>query len=146
MTVSPHRNAQRAALWLLYAHDVIGGDVGDVGSLLSQSKETVCELEESASEQWSEITDRVRGVATSLDSVDEVVQAVSPRWKLSRMAKIDRNILRLGAWEILFGKLPPIAVINACVDLGKEYGEKNTPAFVNGLLDQICQDHDVAMQ
>ena len=68
---------------------------------------------------------------------------MSPHWKLERMASIDRNILRLGAWEILTNHRSPIVVINACVELGKLYGEKDTPGFINGLLDQLCKNHKI---
>ena len=59
------------------------------------------------------------------------------------MATIDRNILRLGAWELLSGDQPPRAVINACIELGKDYGEQGTPAFINGLLDELCRRHEI---
>ena len=62
------------------------------------------------------------------------------------MAPIDRNILRLGAWELLHAKSSPLPVINACVDLGKEFGEKSTSGFINGLLDELCKANDVALK
>lgn len=143
MKVTPHRNARRAALWLLYSIDVTDGSPVDA---LSASRQTLAELDEGSTSYWVEIETRVRGVREKIEKIDEVVQAVSPRWRLERMASIDRNILRLGAWEILEAELAPIAVIDGCVELGKEFGEKGTSAFVNGLLDQICQDHDIKMR
>ena len=143
MTISPHRKARRAALWLLYSIDVADGSADEA---LSASRATLSELDAGSEGYWEEIAERVRGVRGSIDRIDEVVQSVSPRWRLERMASIDRNILRLGAWEILDAKLPPIAVIDGCVELGKEFGDKGTSAFVNGLLDQICQDHDIEMR
>jgi N utilization substance protein B len=143
MTPTPHRKARRAALWLLYALDVAGGDPDDA---LAQARDTLVELQADSSDYWPEIEVRVRGVDEHLDDLNKVIQDVSPRWRIERMAHIDRTILRLGAWEILYGGVRPIAVIDACVDLAKEYGEKGTPAFVNGLLDQICRDHDVEMR
>ena len=132
-----HRKAQRAALWLLYAMDVAEGSADEA----LQAAQTVAELEDGAEDYWSEVERRVRGVADKLSQIDEIVQRVSPRWRIDRMARIDRNILRLGTWELLFAELPAAPVIDSCVDLGKEYGEKGTGAFVNGLLDQIRRDH-----
>lgn len=143
MTVTPHRRAQRAALWLLYAMDVAGGSAEDA---LGAARDTLGDLDDDVPSYWAQVEERVHGVAAQREEIDRIVQAVSPRWKLERMARIDRNILRLGAWEILHARLNPIAVIDACVDLGKEYGDQNTGAFVNGLLDQICQDHDIKLR
>lgn len=143
MSPTLHRKAQRAALWLLYAIDVSGGTADDA---LVAARATLSELERDSHSYWSEIEARVRGVYDELEAIDRIVQDVSPRWKIERMARIDRNILRLGAWEIVSAGLTPIAVIDACVDLGKEYGEQGTSAFVNGLLDQICKDHELKMR
>ncbi len=143
MTATLHRQAQRAALWLLYAMDVSGGTAEDA---LSAARGTVGELDGDSADYWPQVQARVRGYAAEAERIDKIVQDVSPRWKLARMARIDRNILRLGAWEIVCAKLPPIAVIDACVDLAKEYGDKGTGAFVNGLLDQICKDHGLKMR
>ncbi len=132
---------RRAALWLVYALDVAGGDANDA---LGAARGTVEEFERGV--DWNEVEQMVTGVRAQWDDLDATIQAVSPRWKIERMAHIDRNILRLGAWEILHSTHPPIAVISSCVDLAKEYGDKGTPAFVNGLLDQICQDHDISLR
>lgn len=138
-----HRDAQRAALWLLYAMDVAQGTAEDA---LGAARGTLSEIDGDVAGYWEQIESRVRGVASQRAEIDEIVQKVSPRWRLERMAKIDRNILRLGTWEIVSAGLAPIAVIDSCVDLGKEYGEQGTGAFVNGLLDQICKDHGITMR
>lgn len=139
-----HQRARRAALWILYLVDVGGADPREA---LLQSRRTIEELEPELDEKWEMVVERVMGVHDNFDEIDAEVQNVSPRWKIERMAPVDRNILRLGAWELLHGKFEsPIAVIDHCVELGKEYGEKNTPGFVNGLLDQICQDHSISMR
>lgn len=136
------RRARRIALWLLYALDVAGGRPDDA---LQAGHDTALEVE-NGQVSWPDVESMVRGTHDRLAELSSVVQAVSPRWKVDRMALIDRNILRLGAWEILHGGHSPLAVINACVDLAKEYGDKGTPAFVNGLLDQICRDHQIPIR
>ncbi len=143
MSATVHRSAQRAALWLLYAMDVSSEGATDA---LHAAKATMTEVDGGVLDFWAEIEARVHGVHDEREKVDGIVQAVSPRWKLERMARIDRNILRLGAWELVCAGLAPIAVIDSCVDLGKEYGEQGTGAFVNGLLDQICKDHGLKMR
>ena len=77
------------------------------------------------------------------ESIDAAITEASARWKLSRMAVIDRNILRLGAFEILSGVTPPRDAIFDCVELAKKYGDTPTPRFVNGILDQLCRNRGI---
>ncbi len=132
--------ARGVALWMLYALDVAGGDVDDA---LTYSYATCSDLQPELYECWDRVEARVRGITEMLSPLNEQIQGVSPRWRLERMAIIDRNILRLGAWEILESYDKPIITINACIELGKDYGEKGTPAFINGLLDQLRQNHGI---
>ncbi len=132
--------ARRVALWLLWAADVTSRAGTEV---LLESRNTAIDVEPRVATRWREVEARVQGVSDRLEMLNEQVQAVSPRWKLERMASIDRNILRLGAWEILTNHRAPLVVINACVELGKLYGEKDTPGFINGLLDQLCKNHQI---
>jgi transcription antitermination factor NusB len=94
---------------------------------------------------WHLVEERVEGVFSQMAKLNDEIQAVSPRWKMSRMAPVDRSILRLGFWDILHGGYNAWAVINDCVELAKDYGEKGTPAFVNGLLDQMCKNHGISI-
>ncbi len=146
MTKSKHVEleicARRVALWMLFAMDVTGRDVEE---LLFESYATLHELEPQLDQAWERVEQRITGVNDSFDDLNNSIQAVSPRWKLERMAIMDRNILRLGAWEILSDSQPPLAVINACIELAKLYGEKGTPAFVNGLLDELCKSRQIAI-
>ena len=63
----------------------------------------------------------------------------------ARMARVDRNILRVGAFELMAGLTPPRDVIYDCVELAKRYGEKQTPRFVNGVLDQLCRNQGISL-
>lgn len=134
--------ARRVSLWMLFAMDVTGRDVEE---LLFESYATVLELEPELDRAWERVEARITGVNDAFAELNASIQQVSPRWKLERMAIMDRNILRLGAWEILNDDQPPIAVINACIELAKLYGEKGTPAFVNGLLDELCKSRKIAV-
>ena len=138
------QRARRAALWVLYLIDVGGADPDDA---LATSRATMTELQPELADTWSLVEERVHGIFERWDEVNASVQAVSPRWKIARMAPVDRNILRLGTWEILHGQIEsPVAVIDHSVELGKEYGEKNTSGFINGLLDQLCRDNDISLR
>jgi len=134
------RVARRVALWVLFAMDVTHSEPEP---LMTDMFSTAMDLEEDTPDAWEFVEARVLGVFERLDALNEEIQGLSPRWRLGRMGTIDRNLLRLGAWEILQEFRRPVDVINDCVDLAKDYGEKTTPGFVNGLLDQLCKNHGI---
>jgi N utilization substance protein B len=83
----------------------------------------------------------VQGVSADLDRVDEAIRKASTNWRLERMARVDRNVLRLGAWELLQKSAVPRAVIlDEAVELAKRYGSEDSGAFVNGVLDRLAND------
>lgn len=81
----------------------------------------------------------VQGVAKQQLSLDETIQTISSRWRLARMALVDRNLLRLGAFELtaLKDEVPRRVVINEAVELAKRFGSAESRAFVNGILDRV---------
>lgn len=80
-----------------------------------------------------------RGVAGELAQVDDAIRKASTNWRLERMARVDRNVLRLGAWELLRSHAVPRAVIlDEAVELAKRFGSEDSSAFVNGVLDRIA--------
>ena len=73
--------------------------------------------------------------------IDRRVQDAARNWRLPRMAAVDRNVLRLGAYELLYTpETPPLVAINEAIELARSYGAKESPAFVNGVLDRVRQD------
>ena len=142
MSVDP-RKAREAALWVLFGLDV--GQNWDIPNW-EHWYLTAHDVDPAIETSWEGVEKRVEGVLEHREELDRMIQDVSPRWRLERMATIDRNLLRLGAWEIFHSDIPPVVTINECVELGKTYGEESTPAFLNGLLDQLCQDHGVELE
>ncbi|MDB5218536.1 MAG: Transcription termination protein NusB [Myxococcaceae bacterium] len=83
----------------------------------------------------------VRGVADNLDGIDKKVTAASQNWRLERMSRVDRNLLRLGTWELMFRTDVPRAVIlDEAVELAKSFGTDESSGFVNGVLDRIAEN------
>ncbi len=83
----------------------------------------------------------MRGVVARLADVDKAIQRSTQNWRIERMARVDRNILRLAAWELLFGAdAPPRVVLNEAIDIAKKFGTEESGAFVNGILDRVAQD------
>ncbi len=80
----------------------------------------------------------VNGVAERQEEIDAWIERFSKHWKLARMSAIDRNILRLATYELLFRPdIPPKVSINEAVELAKSFGSEESAAFVNGILDAI---------
>jgi N utilization substance protein B len=83
----------------------------------------------------------VRGAIGNLEVVDRIITAASTNWRLARMARVDRNVLRVGTWELRQSRDVPRAVaIDEAVELAKRFGGEESGAFVNGVLDRIAGD------
>jgi N utilization substance protein B len=82
----------------------------------------------------------VRGVATTCGDLDRLIVDASVHWRLERMARVDRNILRLGAWELAHRQdVPRAVVLDEAVELAKAFGTDDSSAFVNGVLNRIAE-------
>lgn len=82
----------------------------------------------------------VNGVLKNIGAIDEILERFAENWTLRRMAYIDRNILRLSAYEMIYMEEIPMKVaINEAVELAKRYGEPDSSKFVNGILDKIAK-------
>jgi N utilization substance protein B len=84
----------------------------------------------------------IQGVRRNQGELDELLDKTAENWSLARMANTDRNVLRLGAFEILFAETPERVAINEAVDLAKRFGSANSAPFVNGILDKLLHRED----
>lgn len=82
----------------------------------------------------------VTGVVARLPELDELVSLHARNWRVSRMAVVDRNVLRLGAHELRDTETPVAVVIDEAVDLARRFGSDRSPSFVNGVLDAIAKE------
>ena len=81
------------------------------------------------------IVQLVRGVAKNEKKLDEELQPIAPEWPIDQIARMDRVVLRMGLYELKYGKdVPPKVVINEAVELAKAFGSENSSKFVNGVL------------
>ncbi len=80
------------------------------------------------------------GVRRNRAELDSMLVRCAANWSLERMAVTDRNVIRLGAYEILYTETPGPVVINEAVELAKRYGAKHSAQFVNGVLDRFLHD------
>jgi len=80
-------------------------------------------------------------VAGSIGEIDGVITTASDNWRLERMSRVDRNILRMGVHELESSEdTPPLVAINEAVELAKRFGTEDSPSFVNGILDRIARE------
>ena len=82
--------------------------------------------------------DLVRGVAENREKLDRWISTASRNWRVERMSRVDRTILRMATYELLYlDDIPPKVSIDEAVELGKKYGNMDSGAFINGILDNI---------
>lgn len=131
--------ARELALQILYQADVTNVDVAElISGFFGMEANT---NEEPAVRDFA--ADLARSVREKLRFLDERISKFATNWQLDRMATVDRNILRLAAFELLFREdIPPKVAINEAVELAKKYGDVESGKFVNGVLDKINKTRD----
>lgn len=89
------------------------------------------------------IEELVKGVDAKAKELDAMLQPIAPEWPLDQIARMDRVILRMGAYELLHGKdVPPKVVINEAVELAKGFGGENSSKFINGVLGTVLRQKE----
>lgn len=80
------------------------------------------------------------GTVAHLEELDRAIQQASTHWKLSRMAAVDRNLLRLAAYELFYlEEVPKRVTLNEAIEIAKRFGTEDSWAFINGVLDKLAQ-------
>jgi len=120
------------ALQLLYQHE-LNPHVGEDTVRLFMRRRL-------GSEDLEQFCDRLyRGTLRHLADIDRLLAQVAENWSVERMALVDRNILRLGVYELLYEQeTPPRVAIDEAIELAKRYGSAESAAFVNGILDRLA--------
>jgi N utilization substance protein B len=134
----PRRLAREAALQILFALDESGAE--DAAAVTHAIQTYWAHLEGPAAgrEYADEI---VRAVMPQRDALDQFIRDANPNWRIERMARVDRNILRIAVHEFVHGSVPANVAIDEAVELAKRFGGEESPAFVNGTLDKIARNH-----
>ena len=89
------------------------------------------------------IVDLIRGVIAHASELDKIIEKAAPQWPLDQIAMVDRNVLRLGLYELLFGnrgEVPPKVAINEAIELAKSFGGDSSGKFVNGVLGTVYRE------
>lgn len=137
------RQGREIALQLLYEIDTTQKSIQDLlkEKLHLRFPVETEPLEETESNQVLDFAiSLIQGVMEHKTSIDQTIERYATHWKISRMAKVDRNILRLATFEMQYCPEVPTSVsINEAIDLAKTYGSEDSSAFINGVLDQIAK-------
>lgn len=130
--------SRELALQFLYQLDLLGGQ--DLDGLTDFLRE---EGDDSETTRYARTL--VEGTFDATPELDEEIQAVAQNWQIERMAVIDRNVLRMAAFELIHcDEVPPKVAINEGIELGKRFSTQNSGAFINGILDKIKNRHAAA--
>lgn len=110
--------------------------------------EELFEFWKSANEEAADIRafteDLIKGTIANLEELDRLIQKAAQKWKLLRIAAIDRNIMRIAAYEIIYREDIPDAVsINEALEIAKKFSTAESAAFINGILDRISKDKNL---
>jgi transcription antitermination protein NusB len=124
------RGARKIALDVLYEHDVTGAPIAEIAEILGR-------YDPEPAHEFAGVL--VRGVVEHRAELDNLIASYAEDWTIERMPVIDRNLLRLGTFELLYlDDVPAAVTINEAVELAKTYSTEDSGRFVNGILGRIA--------
>lgn len=133
------RQSRELTLQFLYQYDVLmetGEGEGGCKDLVDAFWDNLEVTVDESAEEFARVL--MLGTCENIDSIDRIIECYSEHWKVPRMPKIDRNILRMAVFELVYlGGIPPAVTINEAIELAKKYGTEESGAFVNGILDKV---------
>ncbi|MCX5843165.1 MAG: transcription antitermination factor NusB [Deltaproteobacteria bacterium] len=125
------RKAREVALQVLYELDVLNIDAKEAIRLFWNNFQATED-----SKKFSTLL--IEGAWDNREQIDNLIRSCSEHWSLERMSRVDRNILRMAVYELLYcPNIPPKVTLNEAIDLGKMYGSENSGSFINGILDAV---------
>jgi N utilization substance protein B len=162
MTAGKRRTAREMAVQMLYQSDLGGSPLPNIFKTFDLAEYLAREAAALEKARRAEIDERteharirkrvdeafqyaqqlVRGAVENLEQIDELIRSQADNWRLERMPAVDRNILRLAIYEMLFEKeTPKLVVLDEAIELAKKFGSEQSGRFVNGLLDGLLKQH-----
>lgn len=135
-----NRHLQRSiAMQSLFEWDFRGQDEENLEMIVTHN----CTEFAPGADNFTFVNNLVRGAIEKIEDIDPLIAKCAPEWPLDQIATVDRNILRLGTYELLFGnyeETPPKVAINEAIELAKTYGGDSSARFVNGVLGTIYRE------
>ena len=132
--IGKRRQARENVLKILYQVEILGDDLD---SVLDRYWDASPTFDDTIKKFANEL---VKGIAEKKDELDEVIKNKLKNWNFERVAIIDRNILRMGVYEIMFREdIPDSVSINEAIEIAKKYGDQESSRFINGILDKVAK-------
>ena len=131
--MATRHQARESIITLLYAEDI-----GNAG--IEKFIDELFEEKKIRNQQKEFALGLYRGTKEHLSTIDEAINLHLKEWNLSEIGTIERAILRLGSYEILYSELDNAVIINEAIELAKKLCNETSPKFINGVLDAICKD------
>jgi N utilization substance protein B len=132
------RKARELALQMLFQHDMSGNGPEMIISTFEELQKSKANTREFATKIFI-------GTVENLASIDDMITAQADNWRLSRMAVVDRNIIRMSVYEFLNeDDTPKLVIIDEAIEIAKKYGTQKSSQFINGILDGILKRYNLA--
>ena len=132
------RKARELALQMLYQHDVSGNQPDAIISTFEDLQKSKPNTREFATRVFM-------GTVANIEKIDDMIQAQADNWRLSRMAVVDRNIIRMSVYEFLHeDDTPKLVIIDEAIEIAKKFGTQKSSQFINGILDGILKKYNLA--
>jgi N utilization substance protein B len=132
------RKARELALQMLYQHDLSGNTADAIIGTFEDLQKSKANTREFAVRIF-------RGTLDNMDRIDEMITAQADNWRLSRMAVVDRNIIRMSVYEFLHeADTPKLVIIDEAIEIAKKFGTQKSSQFINGILDGILKRYNLA--
>lgn len=132
------RKARELALQMLFQYDMSGNEPDMILTTFEDLQKSKPNTREFAEKIF-------RGTVDHLSELDDMIQVQAENWRLSRMAVVDRNIIRMSVYEFLHETdTPKLVIIDEAIEIAKKYGTQKSSQFINGILDGILKRYNLA--
>jgi len=132
--------ARSIAMQSLFEWDFNGKDLKELAEVIDRNKK---EFGPGLDEEYEFIDRLVKGAVKNLEKIDAIIEKAAPAWPIAQITAVDRAVLRLGLYELLFGtreEVPPKVAINEAIELAKAFGGESSGKFVNGVLGTVYRE------
>ncbi len=137
--------ARSIALQSLYEWDFLGKEPKKLDEIAKRNLDDLAK----GLKDTDFVYELINGAKKHIDKIDKIISKAAPQWPLDQIGVVDRNVLRLGLYELLFGDknaVPPKVAINEAIELAKAFGQESSGRFVNGVLGTIYKQISPAEQ
>ena len=136
---APRQRPRQVALQALYARDFANQQQADGAIGIEELFERVAQNFDLPAGARDFALKLVCGTTSELSNIDDLLAANATNWKISRMAAVDRNVLRLGIYELTQTDTPVSVILDEAIQLARRFGGESSPGFVNGVLDAVAK-------